>query len=205
MGSLVADYPLQITKPADSKIMKTIELLEQTSFYEGAFFQNMIHSGVNIYLTLAIAQSLLRAGDKGYKDLIYKVTELASSTGQWPEAIHPQTKGGCMGDGQHGWASAEWIMMIRNLFVREEKNEIIIGSGIFAEWIETGKKISFGPTPVPGGKVRVAVVKDGDGISVDIICPERSRELSFNIKIPRYENVVVKNGCTAKKLNMLNG
>ncbi len=205
VGSLVADYPLQITKPADSKIMKTIELLEQTSFYEGAFFQNMIHSGINIYLTLAIAQSLLRAGDKGYKDLIYKVAELASSTGQWPEAIHPHTKGGCMGDGQHGWASAEWIMMIRNLFVREEKDEIIIGSGIFAEWIETGKKISFGPTPVFGGKVTVAVVKDNDGISVDIICPERSRELSFNINVPGYKNVVVKNGCAAKKLNMLNG
>jgi len=205
VGSLVADYPLQITPPADTKIMKTIELLKQTSFYEGAFFQNMIHSGINIYLTLAIAQSLLRAGDNGYKDLIYKVAELASSTGQWPEAIHPQTKGGCMGDGQHGWASAEWIMMIRNIFVREEKDEIIIGSGIFAEWIETGKKISFGPAPVPGGNVKVAVVKDGEGVSVDVICPERSRELLFNIMIPGYENVVVKNGCVAKKLDILNG
>ncbi|TYB33390.1 MAG: hypothetical protein FXF49_06545 [Flexistipes sinusarabici] len=205
VGSLVADYPLQITPPADSKIMKTIELLEQTSFYEGAFFQNMIHSGINIYLTLAIAQSLLRAGKKGYEDLIHKVAELASPTGQWPEAIHPHTKGGCMGDGQHGWASAEWIMMIKNIFVRDEKGEIIIGSGIFSEWIETGKKISFGPVPVPGGNVKVAVVKDGEGVSVDVICPERSRELLFNIMIPGYENVVVKNGCVAKKLDILNG
>lgn len=201
VGSLVADYPLLITPPADSGIMKTIELLEQVSLYDGAFFQNMIHSGINIYLTLAIAQSLLRAGYKGYEELIYKVAELASSTGQWPEAIHPHTKGGCMGDGQHGWASAEWIMMIRNIFVREDNNEIIIGSGIFAGWIETGETISFGPTPVPGGKVNVTVVKDGDGISVDIICSERSQDLTFNIKVPGYENVIVKNGCRGKKLN----
>jgi len=205
VGSLVADYPLQITPPADSKIMKTIELLEETSFYDGAFFQNMIHSGVNIYLTLAIAQSLLRAGDKGYEDLIYNVAGLASPTGQWPEAIHPQTKGGCMGDGQHGWASAEWIMMIKNIFVREEKDEIIVGSGIFTQWIETGKTISFGPTLVPGGKVKVAVVKDDEGVFVDVICTERSRDLSFNIMIPGYESVTVKNGCTAKKLNTLQG
>jgi hypothetical protein len=30
-----------------------------------------------------------------------------------------RTGGGCMGDGFHGWASAESIIMIRNLMVRE--------------------------------------------------------------------------------------
>ncbi|HNL55493.1 MAG TPA: hypothetical protein PKI36_13855, partial [Turneriella sp.] len=33
--------------------------------------------------------------------------------------IHVRTGGGCMGDGFHGWASAESIIMIRNLMVRE--------------------------------------------------------------------------------------
>ena len=58
------------------------------------------------------------------------VARLASPTGQWPEAIHPQSGGGCMGDGQHGWAAAEWVMMMRNCFVREEGDRLIIGSGI---------------------------------------------------------------------------
>lgn len=53
------------------------------------------------------------------------VAKLASPMGQWPESIHPRTCGGCMGDGQHVWAAAEWVLMIRNCFIREEKEPII--------------------------------------------------------------------------------
>ena len=38
-----------------------------------------------------------------------------------------------MGDGQHGWAAAEWIMIIRNAFVREEHDHLVIGAGILQE------------------------------------------------------------------------
>ena len=38
--------------------------------------------------------------DPRYLELMDTVASLASPTGQWPEAIHPRTLGGCMGDGQ---------------------------------------------------------------------------------------------------------
>ncbi|MDQ6630194.1 MAG: hypothetical protein M3Y82_00365, partial [Verrucomicrobiota bacterium] len=113
------------------------------------------HSGINAYLTLHLAQVLLRAGDLRALDLIETVANLASPTCQWPEAIHPRTKGGCMGDGQHVWAAAEWAFMMRNLFVREEKERLIIGSGIFPRWLKAEKNISFGPTLTPFGSVTV--------------------------------------------------
>ena len=58
-----------------------------------------------------------------------------------------------MGDGQHGWAAAEWIMMIRNLFVREEGDSLVLGAGIFPEWLKPEKSVGFGPTPTPYGNV----------------------------------------------------
>jgi hypothetical protein len=155
VGSLVADYPLRLFEPADPMIMKTVAYLKSNCFHSGAFFQDMIHSGINIYLTLAIAQTLLRAGEPSYRQLIRTTAELASPTGQWPEAIHPFTRGGCMGDGQHGWAAAEWLMMMRNLFVREEGKTIFIGSGIFPEWLQQGQELAFGPTLVPSGRLSV--------------------------------------------------
>jgi hypothetical protein len=157
IGSLVADYPLQITPPGDARILRTVDHLMEHSFVDGAFFQDMIHSGVNAYLTLAIAQTLLRAGDERYAALVRRVAQLASPTGQWPEAIHPATGGGCMGDGQHGWAAAEWVMMIRNLFVREEGRRLIIGSGIFRDWLEGGSYLVFGPSPTPHGPLGVHI------------------------------------------------
>ena len=155
VGSLVADFPLRLCATADQGMMRTVEWLLAHSFVRGGFFQNMIHSGINAYLTLHVAQVLLRAGDQRVHQLIDAVADLASPTGQWPEAIHPRTLGGCMGDGQHVWAAAEWIMMMRNCFVREEDNALIIGSGVRSEWIEHGQSFGLDRTLTPFGEVSV--------------------------------------------------
>ena len=155
IGSMVADYPLQLYPPAEPKLMNTAAFLMETCFHQGGFFQEMIHSGINAYLSLDLAQTLLRAGDPGFADIMRSVAKLASPTGQWPEAIHPITRGGCMGDGQHGWAAAEWIMMIRNCFVREEADHLAIGSGLLPEWLASSQELSFGPTLTAWGSVSV--------------------------------------------------
>lgn len=166
IGSMVADYPLQLTDANDARIRATADFLIDQCFHDGAFFQDMIHSGINAYLTLAIAQTLLRNSDERYRQLVRKVAELASPTGQWPEAIHPATGGGCMGDGQHGWAAAEWLMMIRNLFVREEGKTLIFGSGIFPEWLQNNTIIQFGPTPTPFGPVSLTADNSDASLTV---------------------------------------
>jgi hypothetical protein len=164
IGSMVADYPLQLYAPGESRMTRTADFLIGHCFHCGGFFQEMIHSGINAYLTLGLAQTLLRAGDSRFADLLRRVAELASPTGQWPEAIHPRTLGGCMGDGQHGWAAAEWIMMVRNCFVREEEGLLVIGSGILPEW-RTGGPVRFGPTLTAWGPVGVRL--DGSRLSFD--------------------------------------
>ncbi len=161
VGSLVADYPLRLFPPADPRILKTAAYLTDHSMYGGGFFQNMIHSGINAYLTLHLAQVRLRAGDpEAAWGLIDCVASLASPTGQWPEAIHPRTGGGCMGDGQHIWAAAEWLLIIRNCFVREETDSLILGSGIKPAWWKTGRT-SFGPTLTPWGAVTLHLEPEG--------------------------------------------
>lgn len=165
IGSMVADYPLQLYPPGEARLAKTAEFLMERCFHQGGFFQEMIHSGINAYLTLDLAQTLLRAGDPRFAGLIRRVAELASPTGQWPEAIHPNTLGGCMGDGQHGWAAGEWIMMLRNCFVREEDGLLVIGSGILPEWLD-GSEIRFGPTLTAWGPVSVRLAESR--LSLDV-------------------------------------
>jgi hypothetical protein len=155
VGSLAAGYPLRIWDAEDKRLLETVDFLMRNCFVKGGFFQDMIHSGINPYLTLHIAQVLLRAGDGRYFDLMKTVAGLASATGQWPEAVHPRTGGGCMGDGQHVWAAAEWLMMIRNCFIREEGESLILCSGIPEEWVREGA-ISFGPAPTPFGGITVS-------------------------------------------------
>jgi len=165
IGSLVADYPLQLFAPGDPRILKTADYLTEHSMHRGGFFQNMIHSGINAYLTLHLAQVRLRAGDpKAAWALIDCVASLASPTGQWPEAIHPATRGGCMGDGQHIWAAAEWLMMIRNCFVREEPHALVLASGVKPVWW-SATRTTFGPTLTPWGPLTVHIEKEGSGVA----------------------------------------
>jgi hypothetical protein len=196
IGSLVADYPLQLFPPAAPRIMATVNALVERCFHGGGFFQDIIHSGINAYLTLDIAQTMLRAGDRRYRELMETVARLATPTGQWPEAIHPQTGGGCMGDGQHGWAAAEWVMMVRNLFVREEGNRLIIGSGLWEEWFESDEDIFFGPTLTPWGPVSVRIVRPASDPLLSVDAHWREDPPRVDVDVPDFLPVVDAN-CTS--------
>ena len=196
IGSVVAGYPLSLYDGRDQRLLDTVEFLIQRSFYRGGFFQDMIHSGINPYLTLHVAQVLLRAGDERYLELMQTVAELASPTGQWPEAVHPRTLGGCMGDGQHVWAAAEWVMMIRNCFVREEHGQLLIGSGIPSAWLEgSGREsINFGPAPTPHGPVSVAIEPAADSVAVRWSGEWRSSAPEIEVRLPGFDWVKVHPG-----------
>jgi hypothetical protein len=157
IGSIAAGYPLQLFTATDPRLIDTVEFLLCKCFMDCAFFQDVVHSGINPYLTLHVAQVLLRARDPRYLDLMDGVARLASPTGHWPEAIHPRTRGGCMGDGQHVWAAAEWVLMLRNCFVREEGDRLILCSGAAREWLRSRRPVLFGPAPTSFGTVTVKI------------------------------------------------
>lgn len=160
IGSLAMGYPAQLCAPDDPRLLDSVEFLLSRCLVNGAFFQDMIHSGLNAYLTLHIAQVLLRADDPRHLELMDTVAALASPTGQWPEAIHPRTGGGCMGDGHHVWAAAEWVLMIRNCFVREEGERLVLCAGVPTRWLEQDSPISFGPAPTAFGAVSLRITPD---------------------------------------------
>jgi len=186
VGSLVADYPLQLVGPDDQSTIETARFLVKNCFVKGAFFQDMIHSGINPYLTLAIAQTLLRRDDPGFRGMVTKIAEMATDTGQWPEAIHPLTGGGCMGDGQHGWAAAEWVMMLRNMFIREEPDGLVLGSGILPEWLDARSTLHFGPTLTPWGAATVRLRQSQGEVLLGIDASWWSEPVRLEARLPGF-------------------
>lgn len=186
VGSLVADYPLQVFAAGDERILKTADYLRDHSSFEGGFFQQMIHSGINAYLTLHLAQVRLRAGqvEEAWR-LMDTVAKLASSTGQWPEAIHPRTHGGCMGDGEHIWAAAEWALFIRNCFVREDAGRLVIAAGVRPEWWRNGAA-RFGPTLTPYGAVTVTVAPSAGGAAISVQGDWRGDAPPLDLQLPGF-------------------
>ncbi|MFO8153148.1 hypothetical protein [Thioalkalivibrio sp.] len=193
IGSLALGYPLQLGAARDERLLDSVEFLLERCFVKGAFYQDMIHSGLNAYLTLHVAQVLLRAGDPRYLALMDTVAAIASPTGQWPEAIHPATGGGCMGDGHHVWAAAEWVLMLRNCFVREEGDGLVLGGGIPERWLAQGQPIRFGPAPTSFGPVSLCIrPRAGDTPVFEWRGEWRDRSPQLEIQLPGFKPVTTE-------------
>ncbi len=194
IGSLTIGYPIHLWAPNDARVLETAEYLLKNHFIDGGFFHDMSHSGINPYLTLTVAQILLRNGDLRCFDIIRHIQKIASPTGQWPEAVHPRTLGGCMGDGQHVWAAAEWILMIRNCFVHEEKGRLIFCSGILPEWIEGKEDVSFGPTATSFGSLALRLRHHESAVEISWEANWFDKRPGIEISLPGYKHVQVLGG-----------
>ena len=117
------------------------------------------------------------------------VAKLASPTGQWPESVHPRTGGGCMGDGQHVWAAAEWALIIRNCFVREENERLILCSGIPQVWLGKKQMISFGPAPTSFGDIQISLKPQGQNVLVQWRGQWLAKEPPIDIQLPGFASV----------------
>ncbi len=192
IGSLAAGYPLQLLKPNDARLKETVSFILENCFLKNGFYQEIGHSGINAYLTLDVAEVLLRMGDPRFEKIVAAVANWASPTGQWPEAIHPRTGGGCMGDGQHLWAAAEWVLMIRNMFVREEEQTrtLVFGSGIPEAWLKTKERLFLGPVLTSFGKVSLTI-ETGCGCRVSWQADWHEPPSQIEVRLPGHAVAVV--------------
>jgi len=199
---LAASYPIRIFQQNDPRILDTANFLMKNCLVHGGFFHDMTHSGINPYLTLHLAQVFLRAGDHRYFGLMTAVAKLASPTGQWPESVHPRTFGGCMGDGQHVWAAAEWVLMIRNCFVREEGNRLILCSGIPRAWLDKNKIITFGPAPTSFGAIQISIKPQGKNILLEWHGQWFVQEPLIDIQLPGLKSIRISSGVNSLELKL---
>lgn len=164
IGNVAAAYPLKLYFPEETPwLLKTVNFIRDHLFHDEGFYQAMIHSGVNSYLTLQVAQCMLLDGDLGAFQLMDYMLKLASPTWCWPEAIHPRTLGGCMGDAHHGWAAAEWVLIMRNLIVHEHRDVLQITRLLPSEWCRPGQRVGLAKAPTVFGTVSVRVEFGGPG------------------------------------------
>jgi hypothetical protein len=214
IGSCAPWYPLQIYPPGDARMRRTIETLSEDHILQGLFFQEFIHSGKNPYLTLQIAQAWLYAGNRErFWNMFTAVVRHASPTLNYPEAIHPLTGGGTMGDGHHGWAAAEVALAMRSAFVREVWRPecgapvLVLLGGIPPSWFLPGRSFSIRRAPVPGGILTIETAAGDEGLSVEIEYEKKSewgaREWTLEIPVPGSRITV--NGSAAPSVALADG
>jgi hypothetical protein len=99
-----------------------------------------------------------------------------------------------MGDGQHTWAAAEWIIMMRYLFVREESDRLILCSGLQKDWLTDGQLLEFGPAPTEFGSIHVHVRARSDCVVVNFEGGWHRKPSAIQISPPGFESVTLLEG-----------
>ncbi|MDD5456794.1 MAG: hypothetical protein PHV30_07155 [Candidatus Margulisbacteria bacterium] len=135
IGSLATIYPLKIFDPTDERLVNTMEFLEQNCFTNGVFFHDINHSGHGTYLNMHVAQVYLAQRNPKALDILQWMLNIATHTFTWPESIHPFTFGGVIGDGHHGWAAADFLMVVRNMLFVEENDVLVLTPVIPKDWV----------------------------------------------------------------------
>jgi hypothetical protein len=151
IGSLVACHPLELLAADDARVAETVATIRARFCHGDAFFQGISHTGLGTYLTMQLAFVELQAGDRRALDRLNWLLGAATPTWTWPEAIHPQLGGGCMGDGHHGWAAAEFLSFVRALLVREVAvpgggDGLALCSMLPEAWLGQGVEVHDAPT-----------------------------------------------------------
>lgn len=160
IGSLCAVYPLDLIEADHPRVANTVRLIEERFLVGHGFFQEHFHSGVNGYLTAHLAQCYLAMGNLRVWRLVSYLLRHASSTYTWPEAFHPITKGGCMGEGHHGWAAAEWILLLRNLLFYERGDNLHLTPLVSHKDLKPGNTFSVRSAPSYFGTINFKLFAD---------------------------------------------
>jgi hypothetical protein len=149
IGSLVACEPLRLLPPGDRRVTATIDVIRDRFCDGPAFLQSSSHTGLGTYLTMQIALVELVAGDRRALGRLDWLLDAATPTWTWPEAIHPRLGGGCMGDGHHGRAAADFLSLVRNMVVRESTRgdqSLVLCSLVPDSWLGQGIEVHDAPT-----------------------------------------------------------
>jgi hypothetical protein len=153
IGSIVSVYPLEILTDLPHPA-NTVRELDKRYVDARGFFHPIIHSGYNPYLTLQLAHSYLFMKDTVRAwEVAETIFRQAQSPYSLPEAIHPKTGGGSMGDGHHGWAAAEIILFLRDCLVKETDGKLVLFGGANDRLVRKGKKTQLLNVPTDYGTI----------------------------------------------------
>ncbi|MDQ3003657.1 MAG: hypothetical protein M3Y08_20665 [Fibrobacterota bacterium] len=187
IGNLVGLTPLDVVDVKAPWLAGTVEFLMANNLRDGLFFQRIVHTGLNPYLSVQLARALMAIGDPRWFSILEALVRRASPTYTWPEAMHPRMFGGCMGDGDHGWSAAEFVNLIRDMLISERGGVLRLAESIPVKWYRPGLNLEASGAPTRFGTVSFTLRQGPVAAfltwSVHRQSPQDTAPLQFNLPV----------------------
>lgn len=164
IGSVAGVYPLGVADVAHAAFRRTVQALGDAYVHDRGFLHPFIHSGFNPYLTMQLAHAELWLGNVARAwEFARTILRQSGSPYSLPEAIHPRTLGGAMGDGHHGWAAAEIILFLRDALIDDRGEDLVLLEGAGPIFGEGPFDLKLQRTPTRFGPCDVAMRSESEG------------------------------------------
>ncbi|MFQ5722552.1 MAG: hypothetical protein ACE5GI_08675, partial [Candidatus Aminicenantales bacterium] len=190
-GNMLAVYPKQILEPFDPLVTKTLEETRK-KYKEGIMTYGDGH-WLHLYLTMKNTETeVIRGEEEQVLNEFYSILVHTSSTQAGFEfSILP------WGDrdfgynlSPHGWFSAKFRTLLRNMLVREEEKELHLLSCVSPFWVREGKKISVSNAPTNFGVVNFSFEVEKGGARLDLQSDFRQTPQQIIVHLPWFVNLL---------------
>ncbi len=190
-GSLAVLYPCGILGPRDPMMTGTLKTMwqrmEEASPGEDEYIF-MTNPKLWTYITTDWAQCYLLRGELDkFCRLFNGYVRHASPTNAWIEEIFLDSRIGT-GDMPHGWAAADYILLLRDSIVSERDGGLHIAGGIQADWLMKGP-VEVRDLPTEFGKVNLTMRRQDQGQPLSVTVkmskfPDAPEKLAVTIHVP---------------------
>ena len=138
--NLHAFYPLKLYQPAFQSLHNTVIWLWENYCHNGLFLIDQPWNAYGSYFSMLIAQSFRYLGDHSkVLKIIHALIENVTNRSGWAEGISPLTRLGSVGDSPNGYAAAEFVNLILDLFAEDDhKNAPVLLKGMPIDWLKDG-------------------------------------------------------------------
>jgi hypothetical protein len=163
-GNMLSVYPEQILAPFDPKVTATLQAT-RAKYQEGIMTYGDEHF-LHHYLTMKNTETEVIRGDQqmAVEELYALLLHTSSTHAGFEFAILPWgTRDFGLNLSPHGWFSAKFRTLVRNMMVREEGGELHLLSVISPEWIKPGAVIAVRRAPTEFGSVSFELQVPADG------------------------------------------
>lgn len=164
--SLVSSYPLGLETPDSSRITETLHILEQLHTNSGIFFSSIGPAGYPLHENNVLAQLYASRQDPKCFTLLRWLNTTHQAFNIWPDIIHPISKGGSYGNGQSVLAHADYILLIKNMIMSEQKNILHLLPCIPEEWLTEEAPLKATNIRTKFGSISLTVKKENTTLRV---------------------------------------
>jgi len=184
-GNLEVIFPTQLFSPHDPRVSATLAEARKT-FVEGTIrwcpkTLQVIHPYMSTFVTNS---HVIRGEQEKAVEGLYAFLLHSTSDDGFPEGVYYPSRTAWGDTIPHLWAAAMYVILVRNMLVREDGASLHFASAVPGHWLDPGKEVAFRHAPTTFGEAGLWLQAEESVLHARLDVPSANRPQSVVLHTP---------------------